>query len=306
MNSEGRDAQAVAPYATRQELERAVNRLAGLPDVPEARLRELRAKLASQTFNLVAAGQFKRGKTSVINALIGADLLPVGVIPLTSVVTVMSYGDPIAVHAMFDDGRQEAIAPERLGDYVTEKGNPHNVKGVREVVIAYPSPWLQGGVRLIDTPGIGSVYRHNTDVAFRFLPQADAVLFLLSVDQPVSQAEHDFLKEVSGYAGKTFVLLNKIDLLSEAELQESLAFTEQAVAKVLGRALVFPVSARRAIEANAQSSDALMQQSRFHAFSQALRAFLLEEKGRTLVTSIGRNLLRLISHTLSIPKIPRH
>lgn len=297
MNSGVHDTQAVAPYAALHELERVVERLAGLPDIPEAPLRELRVKLASQAFNLVVAGQFKRGKTSVINALIGADLLPVGVIPLTSVVTVMSYGDPIAVRAVFEDERREAIATERLGDYVTEKGNPHNVKGVREVMIAYPSPWLQGGVRLIDTPGIGSVYRHNTDVAYRFLPQADAVLFLLSVDQPVSQAEHDFLKEVSGYAGKTFVLLNKIDLLSEAELHESLAFTEQTVAEVLGQAKVYPVSARRAIEANARSSDALMQQSRFPAFSRALRAFLLEEKGRTFVTSMGRNLLRLISQS---------
>ena len=297
MNSRVRDTQAVAPYAALHELEQVVDRLADLPDVPEAPLRELRVKLASQAFNLVVAGQFKRGKTSVINALIGADLLPVGVIPLTSVVTILSYGDPIAVHAVFDGERREAMAPERLGDYVTEKGNPRNVKGVREVTISYPSPWLQGGVRLIDTPGIGSVYRHNTDVACRFLPQADAVLFLLSVDQPISQAEHDFLKEVSGYAGKTFVLLNKIDLLSEAELRESLAFTEQAVAEVLGRAQVFPVSARQAIEAGTQSSDALMQQSRFPAFSRALRAFLLEEKGRALVASIGRNLLRLISQT---------
>jgi len=297
MNIEDRDAQAVAPYAALHELEQVAGRLADLSDVPEAPLRDLRGKLASQTFNLVVVGQFKRGKTSVINALIGADLLPVGVIPLTSVVTVLSYGNSIAIRVLFDDERQEAIAPERLVDYVTEKGNPHNVKGVREVAIAYPSPWLQGGVRLIDTPGIGSVYRHNTDVAYRFLPRADAVLFMLSVDQPVSQAEHDFLKEVSGYAGKTFVLLNKIDLLSEAELRESLAFTEQAVTEVLGQAEVYPVSARRAIEANAQRSDVLGQQSRFPAFSQALRAFLLEEKGRTLVTSIGRTLLRLISQT---------
>lgn len=280
-----------------QALGQIIDRLAALTDVPAARLDELRAKLAAQTFNLVVAGQFKRGKTSAINALIGAELLPVGVIPLTSVVTVLSYGDALAVEVLFEDGRREVIGPERLADYVTERGNPRNVKGVREVAIRYPSPWLQGGVRLIDTPGIGSVYRHNTEAAYRFLPQADAVLLLLSVDQPISQAEHEFLKEVSGHASKVFVLLNKIDLLSEAELRESLAFTEQAVTEVLGQARVFPVSARRALEARAQNAEALLAQSRFAEFARALRAFLLEDKARTLVTSIARNLLRVISQT---------
>lgn len=280
-----------------QALGQIIDRLAALTDVPAARLDELRAKLAAQTFNLVVAGQFKRGKTSAINAIIGAELLPVGVIPLTSVVTVLSYGDALAVEVLFEDGRREVIGPERLADYVTERGNPRNVKGVREVAIRYPSPWLQGGVRLIDTPGIGSVYRHNTEAAYRFLPQADAVLLLLSVDQPISQAEHEFLKEVSGHASKVFVLLNKIDLLSEAELRESLAFTEQAVTEVLGQARVFPVSARRALEARAQNAEALLAQSRFAEFARALRAFLLEDKARTLVTSIARNLLRVISQT---------
>ena len=298
MNTPEHDASAVAPRAELQALEQAVERLTGLPDVLEAPLRELRAKIAAQTFNLVVVGQFKRGKTSVVNALIGANLLPVGVIPLTSVVTILAYGDPVAMHVVFDDGREEAIDPDFLGDYVTEKGNPRNVKGVREMQITYPSPWLQGSVRLIDTPGIGSVHRHNTDVAYRFLPQADAVLFLLSVDQPISQAEHEFLKEVSATASKIFVLLNKTDLLSETELRESLAFTEQAVAEVLGRAQVYPVSARRAIEARTQHADQLLQQSGgFQAFSQALRAFLQQEKGQTFVASVGRHLLRLISQT---------
>ena len=83
-------------------------------------------------------------------------------------------------------------------DYITEKGNPRNRKGVREVEIAYPSDYLQDGVRVIDTPGVGSVYSHNTEVAYNYLPQVDAAIFVVTVDPPLSAAEQEFLK---GYPG---------------------------------------------------------------------------------------------------------
>lgn len=285
-----RERSAVAPYPELHELARTLESLGGVAGRP---LQELRAKLAARTFNLVVAGQFKRGKTSVINSLIGDELLPVGVIPLTSVVTILSHGPRVGIEVVFEDERRETIAPDSLGDYVTEKGNPRNAKGVREVWITHPSPWLRGGVRLIDTPGIGSIHRHNTDVALRFLPHADAVLFLLSVDQPIGEAERDFLKEVAEQAGKVFVLLNKIDLVSAAELAESRAFTEEAVRAILGRAPVYGVSARGALAPPVATSSA----HGFAEFSAALRVFLLEEKGRTLLRSVARRALRLIAQT---------
>lgn len=179
---------ATVPQALLGELAQCLAALRGQPGVPEPAWREAHEKIAAQTFNLVVAGQFKRGKSSIINALLGAELLPVGVVPLTSVVTILSAGEVTQVEVAFEDGRIEAAAVEQLAEYVTEKGNPKNVKAVREVHIRHPSAWLRGGVRLIDTPGIGSVYRHNTDVAYGFLPKADAVLFVLSVDQPLGQA----------------------------------------------------------------------------------------------------------------------
>jgi GTPase SAR1 family protein len=155
---------------------------------------ELKEKLEENVFNLVVLGQFKRGKTSFINALLGEELLPTAVVPLTSIVTIIRYGDPLRVNVHFNDGRVEQIVPEKLVDYVTEKGNAKNEKDVKEVVIEYPSPWLKDGVHLIDTPGVGSVYQHNTDVAYRYLPNSDAALFLLSVDQPFSSASSAFSK----------------------------------------------------------------------------------------------------------------
>jgi len=259
---------------------------------------ELREKIETNAFNLVVVGQFKRGKTSLINALLGADILPVAVVPLTSIVTIMTYGETLRIKVFFNDGRVTEIKPESLSEYVTEKGNPKNVKDVSEVVLTYPSPYLKDGVRLIDTPGVGSIYQHNTDVAYQYLPKSDAALFLLSVDQPMSKAELDFLKDVKDYSNKIFFLLNKADYLNESDLKESIGFSKGVLEEAMGAEVrIFPVSARLALEGKFNNSEDMVQKSRLPLFSQALNFFLIEEKGKVLIISAANNLLRLISQT---------
>lgn len=280
------------------ELASRVEALAALAVLPANAVQELKHKIASQRFDLVVVGQFKRGKTSLVNALISRELLPVAVVPLTSIVTALSHGTELAATVVFESGESQRIALEDLPEYVTERGNPNNGKGVREAHVTSPSPWLQGGIRLVDTPGVGSVYQKNTDVAHRFLPKADAVLFLLSVDQPISQAECDFLASVREHSDKILFVLNKIDLLSEAELEESLAFTRKTLTDVLGDTpRLFPFSARLALNAAVQGRQELVAKSRLPQLSQALRAVLDKEKSGVLVASIGRQLRRGIALT---------
>ncbi len=273
-----------------------MERLRSLGHPAERGLSDLEERLRDGIFHLLVVGQFKRGKTCLLNALLGTSLLPMSVIPLTSIVTILVHGDALRVEVRYQDSRVEVVGPERLADFVTESGNPRNVKGVREVVVAYPSPFLRDGVRLIDTPGVGSVYRHNTDVAYQHLPRADAALFLLSVEQPASQAELDFLKDVRQFSGKIFFLLNKIDTLSEHEVKESLDFA----ASVLGDALetevrVYPVSAKTALEARLEASDEKLAESRLPPFTEVLEGFLTQEKGRALLESATGHLLRIAS-----------
>jgi ribosome biogenesis GTPase A len=144
----------------------------------------LAARLLDRSFNLVVVGEFKRGKSTLINALLGRDLLPTGVIPLTSVVTVLQFGMDAAASLIFDDGHTETVSFDKLPEFVTERGNPKNVRGVREAHVMLPAPCLMDGIRVIDTPGIGSMHTHNTDLTYRYLPQADAVIFVASADQP--------------------------------------------------------------------------------------------------------------------------
>ena len=254
---------------------------------------EMRQKIGERRFDLVVAGQFKRGKTSLINALLGAEVLPVAVVPLTSVITLLTYGADAAATIVFESGKRRPIALGELGDYVTERGNPNNEKRVREAQVTYPSTWLAGGIRLVDTPGVGSVYRSNTDVAQRFLPKADAVLFVLSVDQPLGAAECEFLASIREYADHVFFLLNKADLLSGSELREAVEFTRGALRSALGaEPALFPISARLALQEHALRLPAMSAPSGMLQFAQALEAFLAKDKSAVLAASVGRKLAR--------------
>lgn len=280
----------------KSDLLQCTDDLLAVENIRECPCEDLREKIRSNAFNLVVVGQFKRGKTSLINALLGAEILPVAVVPLTSIVTIMTYGEALRMKVYFNDGKIAEIKPENLMEYVTEKGNPKNVKDVHEVVITYPSPYLKDGVRLIDTPGVGSIYQHNTDVAYQYLPKSDAALFLLSVDQPMSRAELDFLNDVKEYSNKIFFVLNKADYLRESDLKESLEFSKTGLEEAMGSEVkLFPVSARLALEGEAAKSDEMIQKSMLPIFSKDLNRFLMEEKGNVLLLSVANNLLRIIS-----------
>ncbi len=284
-------------YATlKEDILACIDQLFTLEHLAGFPLDELVEKVRTNTLNLVVVGQFKRGKTCLINALMGVDLLPTGVVPLTSIVTVLTYGEALHIQVSFQDGKVTAIAPQELVDYVTEPGNPKNQKAVKEVFVSYPSPYLKDGVRLVDTPGVGSVYIHNTDVAYQYLPNSDAALFLLSVEQPISKAELDFLKDVQQYSDKIFFLLNKIDYVTDREIQASVEFTGSTIKEAAGLDVtVYPISAKLALEGKLKGSEELLKRSNLPAFSEILNAFLVEEKGKVLLLSVTNNLLRILS-----------
>jgi GTPase Era involved in 16S rRNA processing len=293
----GDTSSAMAIYSRlKGDLVRCIDDMLAMECIRGCPCEELREKIETNAFNLVVVGQFKRGKTSLINALLGADILPVAVVPLTSIVTIMTYGEAMRVKVYFNDGRVSEIRRESLSEYVTEKGNPKNIKDVSEVIITYPSPYLRDGVRLIDTPGVGSIYQHNTDVAYQYLPKSDAVLFLLSVDQPMSKAELEFLEDVSEYSNKIFFLLNKADYLNESDLSESADFSKNVLREATGSEVrIFPLSAKLALDGELNKAADLIRKSMLPRFSETLNAFLMEEKGRVLVFSVANNLLRMIS-----------
>jgi GTP-binding protein EngB required for normal cell division len=206
---------------------------------------ETAARLQALRLEVAVVGEFKRGKSSLINALVGREVLPVGVLPLTSVPTVLEQGEEGLVVEYTDD-RQEQYRLDQLARFVTEEMNPGNRLGVTRVTARLHTPLLDAGVRLVDTPGVGSVHEHNTRSTDAYLPSLDAAVLVTSADPPISAAERAFLQRVLEHAVRLFVVLNKADYLAPTDLERTLAFTEQVVRDVLPAwgGPVYPLSAR--------------------------------------------------------------
>lgn len=205
-------------------------------------------RVAEADVYVVAIGEFKRGKSSLLNALIEEQVLPVGVVPLTAVVTVLKQGQPKA-EGVYADGRRGEVDAERLADYVTEEGNPGNHLGLSRVEVSSPRFALPQGAVLVDTPGLGSVVDGGEDHTLDFLPQVDVALVVLSVDQPLSGDEQDLAVRLRDQGAEMVFVLNKTDYLSADEAEEA----RQFVADRLRRegfldAALFAVSAKRGVE----------------------------------------------------------
>jgi len=260
------------------------------------RCSEAREKLAADSFYLVVLGQFKRGKSTLINSLLGEPVLPTGMIPLTSMVTLLRYGEGPGAEIWFENGDKRPIPLDDLPQFVTEKGNPGNAKGVRQAEIRFPSPLLARGLVLVDTPGVGSTYLGNTEMTYAFLPRADAAAFVFSVDPPISQAETEFLKQAGRHVAKMFFLLNKIDYVAPGERQEVLEFNRGVLNETLpGQALhLQPLSAKWALEAKREGNESQLRESLLPEFESRLESFLMQEKGSFLVSSAVRTAREII------------
>ncbi len=202
-------------------------------------------KLENRSLTVSVIGQFKRGKSTLSNAVLEDDILPVGIVPITSAVTKVLYGDKSAeVH--FQNGVVEPVPFEKLSSYISEQENADNRLGVESVVLHTPSEFLKNGLIFVDTPGVGSFHKNNTEVAYQYMKESDAVIFLLSVDSPINQIEIDFLTNTKEFAGKFFFVVNKTDLVAESDLTAYMQYCEKLICQMMetDKATLIPVSAK--------------------------------------------------------------
>ena len=210
-----------------------------------ARAEELCDKLKNQKITVSVIGQFKRGKSTLVNAILEDKILPVGIVPVTAVVTTIEYGEKAAT-VRFDNGIVKEIGFDEMSSYINEQENSDNHLGVSEVELYCPSPFLQKGLTFVDTPGVGSVHQKNSDAAYSYVKESDAVIFMLSVDSPINQIEIDFLQNAKEFASKFYFAVNKIDTIDEADLADYLHYCRNLICKLMGVSEIqlFPVSAR--------------------------------------------------------------
>ena len=210
----------------------ALNSLAALgTERDREQIHALLDRLDAARLRVLVAGEAKRGKSTLINALLGRDVLPSGVTPLTAVATTVRYGDDVRAEVVFRDGHEEQHPLSALADFVTEVRNPRNERMVAGVTVYLDAPVLAGGVELVDTPGTGSVFQWDTEAAYEALRTMDAAVFVLAADPPVSASERDLLGQVAELSVTTFAVLNKADHLDEAGLAEASEFTRRVLAE---------------------------------------------------------------------------
>jgi small GTP-binding protein len=239
--------------------------------------RRLLARLAEDRFNLAIVGQFSRGKSSLMNALLGSEKLPTGILPLTSVITTVTYGETERVLIQRESwALPQAIKLDQLAEYVTQDGNPGNEKGVVLAEVQLPNELLRLGVHFVDTPGIASSIAANTRTTRQFLPEADAAILVTSFESPMTEAEVKFLQEVREHVRKVFIVVNKLDLAPENDREPVLAALRETVriAFPAVQPAIFAVSARRALHAKRVHSTEELAQSGFPALETALSEFL--------------------------------
>jgi hypothetical protein len=221
-----------------------------------AGVRQLVARINEGRFFVACVGQFKRGKSTLLDAFVGEPILPTGVVPVTTVPTVLRYGDTRTARVLIDT-RWRMIRPEDLPLYVSEELNPENSKQIAGVEVFLPSPLLAGGMCLVDTPGIGSVFSGNTETTKDFIPQIDAAILVVGADPPISGEELALIEAVAANVDEILIVLNKIDRVSVAERQQASEFATKVLEGRLKRPVgqIYEVSALNRLNNSTNSDD---------------------------------------------------
>jgi small GTP-binding protein len=233
-------------------------------------------RLEQERFHLVVLGEFNHGKTTFVNALLGAPVLPTGVTPTTAVIHHVVHGERPGARAVADGGHAQGLPVEQVADYVV--GGRAAADEVRYLEIDYPAAILDGGVVLVDTPGVNDLNSTRAEITYSYLPRADAILFLLDAGQILKESERSFIasKLLSQSKDKVIFVINKIDLLDDEEREEALAYARTHLARLVDEPKVYTVSAQRSLEGDPDGGG-------LTELTAVLKTYLTEERGRVLL-----------------------
>lgn len=273
-------------------------------------LNDLLKKHKQQNLYLAVVGQVKRGKSTLINAIIGEEILPFSIIPVTAIPTFLKYAESLMANIVFlDSKKQKFVASDAqqmrdfLSQYIVEEKNPENKLKVSYVEVFLPADVLKEGIVLIDTPGIGSTYLHNTETTLNFLPKCDAALFVTSVDPPVTEVEIDFLKRLSSHMKEIYFILNKIDYLSEKELAVSEKFFRDVLKKNGFDTEIFLISAKMAFTGKKEKDKEMVEKSRIEKIEKFITSVIARNKKQMIEESLRNKLDNIVSDILTTMEI---
>jgi len=277
---------------------------------------EVLQRLANNEFRVAIVGEYNHGKSTLINALLAKDVLPMSILPTTATLNKIKYNMEKFVEIRYRDGREEKIDPDELKNYVTKltKEGEAKAKTIKEAIVHYPIPYCQNGVTIIDTPGLNDD-EAMTEVVMEVLPQIDAAIMVIMAQIPFSESERDFLesKIITSDLGRVMFVVTGIDQIDQDDVDRVLkhisdSIQEHVIAKAkrtygegseefekykkkIGKVKVHGLSAKNALKAKLENpvNVEMLKASCFSEFEKELECFLTEEKGAvTLSVPLNR------------------
>ncbi|HTN83462.1 MAG TPA: dynamin family protein [Sorangium sp.] len=247
---------------------------------------DLVKKLDADRFHLVVVGEFNHGKTTFVNALLGASILPVGVTPTTAVIHHLEYAAEPRAEVVYASGERTGLPFEDVRAFIVGGERSSSAGDVKFLEVGYPAELLRERVVLVDTPGVNDLSLQRADITYSYIPRSDAVLFLIDAGQPLKESERVFLQDklLGQSRDKILFVVTKRDIWSQDEEVEALAYIRSELGKLVKSPVVFPISSERALEGDRPGSG--MPELLDH-----LTRFLAEERGRILLdNALGEGL----------------
>ncbi|MCR5143581.1 MAG: dynamin family protein [Ruminococcus sp.] len=289
-------------------------------------IRETIEKSADEHFEVAIVGEFKRGKSTLINAMLGQDVLPADVLPATATLNRVTYSEEPYVQVEYKDGHSERVDIDQLENYVTKLTleSEEVAETVKEATVYYETDFCRNNVDIIDTPGLNDD-EQMTNVTLSILPKIDAAVFVISANSPFSQFEKDFLekKMLTSDVGRIIFVVNCFGTFSPEDENKIVETVRTRITKYvmdkakmvmgeesrefavykrkIGTPKVIGVYAKRALTAKKIEDDDLLEESNFPEFEKALENMLTRDRGSiTLqilankITNSGTEILRSV------------
>ena len=250
-----------------------------------------------RSFEIALFGRVSSGKSSLLNAVLDVDVLPVGVTPVTAVPVRITCGEKPTLKVSFADSQAKTYEVLRLGEFATEQQNPGNTKHVARITVTIPSPRLCDGISFVDTPGLGSLATSGAAETLAYLPKCDIGVVLIDAGSTLTEGDLRTVFALQEAVIPAHILLSKADLLDPQDCEKTVEYIRQHIISETGQDLpVYPVSiqpSHRHLLNRWFEKDILP----FYSRSQELRALSLQRKIGALresIVSILQNKIRKI------------
>ena len=271
----------------------------------QRRLEQTRKRLKDPTTRVIVVGEFKQGKSQLINALVHAPVCPIDDDVATSVPTVVKQGDPAsAVILVPKDGSESAdgeaelerrpIALEELAQHVSERGNPGNERRLAAAEVMLPRKVLDGGLALVDSPGVGGLDSAHSLTTLTALPTADAMLLVSDASQEFTEPELRFLRQAQRICPNVAGVLSKTDLYPQ---WRKVAELDRGHLQRIGADMpLIPISSELRLQAAALRDSELNAESGFPELVAYLRNNILAQSERLQRRSVAQDLVSATDH----------